>query len=321
MQLSFTDMEYANRKVITPKEKFLDAMDKIIPWEEWIGIIKQYYYEGKRGRKPKDIETMLRMLLLQVWYNLSDEGVEYAIYDSYAMRRFMKLDFTTEQVPDATTLLKFRHILEKQKIGRKLFEDIKQRLEVSGLMMRGGSILDATIIEAATSTKNKEGERDKEMHQTKKGNQWHFGMKVHVGADAGSGYVHDITGTAANVHDITEAHKLIREDDKVIYGDSAYNSLDKREEMQDKTQIEYKTNQRPKSVKTDIDRQIENRKSSVRCKVEHPFQIIKVIFGYVKTAYKGIAKNMNRLYLLFGSANLLMCIRANRTEEFCKCIV
>ena len=208
MQLSFTDMEYANRKVITPKEKFLDAMDKIIPWEEWIGIIKQYYYEGKRGRKPKDIETMLRMLLLQVWYNLSDEGVEYAIYDSYAMRRFMKLDFTTEQVPDATTLLKFRHILEKQKIGRKLFEDIKQRLEASGLMMRGGSILDATIIEAATSTKNKEGERDKEMHQTKKGNQWHFGMKVHVGADAGSGYVHDITGTAANVHDITEAHKL-----------------------------------------------------------------------------------------------------------------
>lgn len=159
------------------------------------------------------------------------------------------------------------------------------------------------------------------MHQTKTGNQWHFGMKVHVGADAGSGYVHDITGTAANVHDITEAHKLIREDDKVIYGDSAYNSLDKREEMQDKTQIEYKTNQRPKSVKTDIDRQIENRKSSVRCKVEHPFQIIKVIFGYVKTAYKGIAKNMNRLYLLFGSANLLMCIRANRTEEFCKCIV
>lgn len=203
----------------------------MIPWDYWVSIIKPYYPSGKRGRPPKSIETMLRMYLMQNWFNLSDEGIEDAIYDSYAMRSFMHLDFLTEQVPDATTLLHFRHLIEENKIGKRIFDDVKSRLEKAGLIMHGGSIVDATIIASPSSTKNKEGKRDPEMHQTKKGNQWYHGMKVHSGVDAGSGYVHTITGTPANVHDIDETVKLVREDDHVVYGDSGYSGIGKRDEI------------------------------------------------------------------------------------------
>lgn len=321
-QLSFTDLEYANRKKVTKREKFLRSMDRIIPWAYWVEAIKPYYYTNIKGRKAKNIETMLRMYLLQNWFNLSDVGVEDAIYDSYAMRSFLKIDFMEEQVPDATTLLHFRHIIEKHHIGQQLFEDVKTRLEESGLIMHGGSIMDATIIEAPSSTKNKEGKRDPDMHQTKKGNNWHFGMKAHTGVDAGSGYVHTVTATAANVSDITEAHKLIREDDEVVYGDSGYTGIENRDEIKNDEHLskaEYRINKRPKSVKTYSDAQIENRKSSVRCKVEHPFQLIKQFFGYRKTKYRGLAKNLNKLYILFGCANIVMCMRAGRTKEFCNC--
>ena len=171
--------------------------------------------KGEHGRPVRGIKTMLRMYLMQTWFNLSDEGTEDAIYDSYAMRSFLGINFMTEQVPDATTLLKFRHLLEKHNIGEKIFTDIRDRLEGSGLLMHGGTIVDATIISAPSSTKNRTGTRDPEMHQTKKGNQWYHGMKVHAGVDAGTGYIHTIEGTAANVHDSTEATKLIREDDHV----------------------------------------------------------------------------------------------------------
>ena len=321
-QLSFTDLEYANRKKVTKREKFLKEMDNIIPWEDWVEVIKPYYYTNKKGRKAKDIETMLRMYLLQNWFNLSDVGVEDAIYDSYSMRSFVQIDFIEEQVPDATTLLHFRHIIEKHHIGQQLFEDIKARLENAGLIMHGGTIMDASIIEAPSSTKNKEGKRDPEMTSTEKGKQWHFGMKVHSGVDAGSGYIHTITATSANVHDITEGHKLIREDDNVAYGDSGYTGIEKREEIKkDKhlSEVEYRTNKRPRSIKTATERQIESRKSSVRSKVEHAFLIVKQQFGYSKTVYRGIEKNLNRFYMLFGSANLVMCIRAGRTAEFCNC--
>lgn len=197
-------------------------MDAIIPWEAWIEMIRPYYPSGKRGRPVRGIETMLRMYLLQIWFNLSDVGVEEAIYDSYAMKSFMRLDFYSEQVPDSTTLLKFRHLLEQHQIGEKIFADLKERLDKSGLLMHGGTIVDATIIHAPSSTKNAKAERDKEMHQVKKGNQWYFGMKVHAGVDAGTGFVHTITGTAANVHDSQEISKLIRRDDEVVYGDSGY---------------------------------------------------------------------------------------------------
>ena len=188
-QISFADVEYANRRKTTKKEQFLNAMEEIIPWQRWISIIEPYYPSGKRGRPPVGIETMLRMYLLQCWFSLSDEGLEDAIYDSYAFRSFMKIDFINEQVPAATTLLKFRHLLESHHIGEKIFSDVKDRLDAAGLIMHGGTIVDATITSAPSSTKNKDGKRDPEMHQTKKGNQWYHGMKVHAGADAGSGYV------------------------------------------------------------------------------------------------------------------------------------
>ena len=326
-QLSFTEAEYSNRRRRTKREDFLDLMDEIIPWKEWTEIIRPYYYQNTRGRRAKEIETMLRMYLMQNWFHLSDEGVEDAIYDSYAMRKFMQLDFSKESVPDATTLTKFRHILEENHLGEKIFADVRDRLDRGGMIMHGGTIVDATIVSAPSSTKNKNGERDPEMHQTKKGNQWHYGMKVHIGADAGSGYVHTITGTAANVHDIEEAPKLFREDDNVGYGDSGYLGIEKRDEVRNDpnlSKIEFRINKRPSSIKVNEknyngfnwDRYIENRKSSVRSKVEHPFLIVKRQFGYAKVVYRGIAKNLNRFHVLFASANLLMCIRAGRIKEF-----
>ena len=326
-QQTFSDIEYSNRKKKTKREEFLESMDEIIPWNQWIDLIRGYYPSGKRGRPPRGIETMLRMYLMQNWFNLSDAAIEDAIYDSYAMRSFMHIDFLNEQVPDATTLLKFRHLLEEHKIGEQIFADVAARLERSGLIMHGGTIVDSTIIAAPSSTKNKDHKRDDEMHQTKKGNQWYYGMKVHSGVDAGSGYVHTITGTSANVHDVSEAENLIREDDEVVYGDSGYlnieEHLDSISEDQ-KSGLTFRINVRPSSIKMSPkyngirwDENIENRKSSTRCKVEHPFLIVKQQFGYNKTAYKGIAKNMNRFNILFACANLVMCIRAGRTKQFC----
>ena len=325
-QITFTDVEYGNRKRTTKREEFLNKMDEIIPWEAWVDMIRPYYPKGEHGRPVRGIETMLRMYLMQTWFNLSDEGTEDAIYDSYAMRSFLGINFMTEQVPDATTLLKFRHLLEKNNIGEKIFSDIRDRLDKSGLLMHGGTIVDATIISAPSSTKNRTGTRDPEMHQTKKGNQWYHGMKVHAGVDAGTGYIHTIEGTAANVHDSTEATKLIREDDHVVYGDSGYLGIPKQEDVikdEHLSQIDYRICQRPSSLKTSKDyeginweKQMENRISSIRCKVEHAFLIVKRDFGYRKVAYRGIAKNMNRFHVLFGCANLLMCIRTGRTEQF-----
>ena len=326
-QQTFTDIEYSNRKRKTKREEFLEAMDEIIPWDHWVGLIRPYYPSGKRGRPPKSIETMLRMYLMQNWFNLSDAAIEDAIYDSHAMRNFMHIDFLTEQVPDATTLLHFRHILEEHKIGEQIFADVNTRLENAGLIMHGGTIVDATIVAAPSSTKNKDGKRDPEMHQTKKGNQWYYGMKVHTGVDAGSGYVHTISGTAANVHDLNEIANLIREDDEVVYGDSGYAGAADRDEIvndEHLSQVEFRTNKRPSSIKVsdsyegiNWDKQIENRKSSTRCKVEHPFLIVKQQFGYNKVVYRGMAKNMNRFNILFASANLVMCIRAGRSQAFC----
>ena len=327
-QMTFSDIEYSNRKRKTKREQFLDMMDAIIPWNQWINIIQPYYPSGKRGRPTRGIETMLRMYLMQNWFNLSDEAIEDAVYDSYAMRTFMHIDFTEQQVPDATTLLKFRHLLEEHQLGEKIFADVTERLNAVGLIMHGGTIVDATIIASTPSTKNKEKKRDPEMHQKKKGNQWYHGMKVHAGVDAGTGYIHTITGTAANVHDIEEAHNLIREDDHVVYGDSGYLGIEKHDEIKNDLHlrdIEFRINRRPSSIKMPDDykginweKHIEHRKSSVRCKVEHAFLIVKQQFGYSKTAYRGIAKNMNRFHVLFASANLVMCARAGRTAEFCR---
>lgn len=317
-QPSFTDIEYGNRRRVSRRERFLATMDATIPWSRWVGLIEPHYYStaaGKKGRRAKPIETMLRMYLLQVWFSLSDEGVEEAIYDSYAMRRFMRLDFAVEQVPDATTLLHFRHLLERHELGENLFEAQNQIFEREGWIMRGGSIVDATIIAAPSSTKNATGTRDPEMHQTKKGNQWYFGMKAHIGADAGTGYVHSVSATAANVHDLDQAAGLVRDDDEVVYCDAGYQGAEKRPDISGDerlSKVEFRVAARKARLKKMAahDRGVESRQAGVRAKVEHPFLIVKRDFGFTKTRYRGIAKNLNHLHVLFASANWLMRARA-----------
>lgn len=319
-QKTFSDMEYENRRKKTKRDEFLEIMEEIIPWDEWVSFIEPHYPKGGRGRPPLGIEKMLRMYLLQVWFNLADEAVEDAIYDSYAMRKFMGINFMEEQVPDATTLLKFRHLLEDHQIGKVFFDAIKHCLDKAGHMMRGGTIVDATLIAAPSSTKNQTGQRDPEMHQTKKGNEWHFGMKCHIGVDAGTGYVHTVEVTSANVHDIEMAENLIRDDDTSFYGDAGYTGIEKRSEIKNdphKSTINYHVNIRPGKMRgmpegpaKEFIRNEEYQKSSVRSKVEHPFQIIKNRFGYRKVAYRGLRKNHNRLYMLFASVNLWMCARS-----------
>ena len=320
-QETFTDMEYSFRRKKTRREEFLEIMDEIIPWDEWVSVIEPYYPQGKRGRPPIGIEKMLRMYLLQIWFNLSDPATEDAIYDSYAMRKFTEIDFMTEAVPDETTLCKFRHLLEKNDLNKLFFDAINRVMVQTGHMMKGGTIVDATIINAPSSTKNAQKARDPEMHQTKKGNEWRFGMKCHIGVDAGSGLVHTMTVTAANEHDITETAKLLREDDRAVYGDSGYLGVQKRPETTSNehfSKIDFRIDRRPSSLPQvsdntiDWERYIKKRKSSVRCKVEHAFRIIKCQFGFRKVVYKGLRKNENRLYAMFACANLYSLAIAGR---------
>lgn len=317
-QPSFTDVEYGNRRRVSGRERFLESMDAVIPWTEWVALIEPFTYcdaPGKRGRKAKPVETMLRMYLLQVWFWLSDEGTEDAVYDSYAMRRFLGLDFAVEQVPDATTLLHFRHLLEEHKLGEALFASQNEIFQGQGWIMRGGTIVDATLIAAPSSTKNATGTRDPQMHQTKKGNQWTFGMKVHTGVDAGTGYVHSVSVTAANVHDLDEVAGLVRDDDEVVYADAGYQGADKRPDItgdEHLSTVEFRVAPRKGRLRTmpPQDRVIASQQASVRAKVEHPYLIVKRDFKFTKTRYRGLAKNRNHLHMLFASANWLMRARA-----------
>ena len=317
-QPSFTDVEYGNRRRVSRREQFLETMNATIPWARLVALIEPHYYKdrpGKRGRKAKPVETMLRMYLLQVWFSLSDEGVEDAVYDSYAMRRFLGLDFAVEQVPDATTLLHFRHLLEEHHVGEKLLAAQNEVFDANGWIMRGGSIVDATIIAAPSSTKNATGTRDPAMHQTRKGNQWYFGMKAHIGVDAGTGYVHTVTATAANVHDLDEAVNLVRAGDEVVYADAGYQGAANRPEIagdEHLSKVAWQIAARKGVLKTMAapDRVAQSRQASVRAKVEHPFLIVKRDFGFTKTRYRGLAKNLNHLHVLFASANYLMRARA-----------
>ena len=314
-QPSFTDVEYGNRRRGSRRERFLDTMDATIPWATWVGLIEPFYYDGKKGRRPKPLETMLRMYLLQVWFSLSDEGVEEAIYDSYAMRRFLRIDFAVDQVPDATTLLHFRHLLEQHRLGEALFASQNQIFDEQGWIMRGGSIVDATIIAAPTSTKNTTGGRDPQMASTQKRAQWYFGMKAHIGVDAGTGYVHTVTVTGANVHDGHQVRELVRADDDVVYADSGYQGVEKRPDIRGDerlARVEFRVTARKARLLAMVgfDRALEARKASIRAKVEHPFLIMKREFGFTKTRYRGLAKNLNQVQVLFASANWLMRARA-----------
>ena len=312
-QQNFTDMEYTNRRRTTKREAFLEKMDAILPWQNWVALVAPYYPDGKRGRKPVEIEQMLRMTMLQVWFSLADEGVEDAIYDSYAMKSFMGIDFSAgEQVPDATTLCKFRKLLNEHGLQKKFFEQVQELLAKEGKLVSGGTIVDATIINAPDSTKNREKQRDPEMHSVKKNNKWYFGMRAHIGVDPVHGFVHTVVSTAANEAECKVAPRLLRPDDTVVYGDAGYLKMDKY--VTDGVKREYRINRQRGTFKRhygdglswQYEKELEKRKSSVRCKVEYVFHIVKDLFHWRKTRYKGIYKNDCHAHLLFASANLYM---------------
>jgi len=306
-QVSFAEAEYENKRRKTRREVFLDEMEKLIPWKRLESRVKRHYFKNKTGRPPYSLSVMLRVHCLQLIYNYSDPAMEDALYEIESLRRFAGLRLSN-RIPDETTILNFRHLLEAHGLGRSLFEVINAHLNEKGYMLRQGSIVDATLIEAPSSTKNREGQRDPEMHQTKKGNQWHFGMKLHIGTDADTGLVHSAEGTSANVHDITMAGELLHGDEKHVYGDAGYLGIHKREEHEGRD-VEWHIAVRPGKRKTmpagSDELKTEQAKASIRAKVEHPFRWVKGIFGYDKLRYRGLGKNMNRLCMLLGFTNLL----------------
>lgn len=316
MQASFSDLEYAAKKKVTRRDRFLGEINAVTPWLALVAEIEPFYPQGTgRGRPPIGVERMLRMYIAQQCFGLSDEGIEDAIYDSQAIRSFVGIDLSRESAPDATTLLKFRRLLEDTKLTERIFAAINTLLAVRGLILKEGTVVDATIIAAPSSTKNRSGERDPEMHQAKKGNQWHFGMKVHIGVDVESGITHTLVTTPANIHDITQAHALLHGNEKVVFGDAGYQGVKKREESLN-TEVQWEVAMRPGKRKTLPDtpigrlkEQIEQIKASMRAKVEHPFHIVKNLLGMKKVRYRGLAKNTAQLYTLFGLANLLIAKR------------
>jgi IS5 family transposase len=313
-QTSFAQSEYARKKKTTRREKFLAQMEVVVPWARLVTLIVPHYPSGKRGRPPVGIERMLRIYFLQQWYALADEALEDALYDSQAMRNFVGIDLGSESVPDATTLLKFRHLLEAHDLGRAIFEEIAALLGEKQLLMREGTLIDATIIAAPSSTKNARRERDPAMHQTKKGNQWYFGMKAHIGADDASGLVHSVEGTAANVSDISQAHTLLHGEEERAGGDAGYTGVEKREEIEALgREIDWRIAARRSAVKKEpegfgkmIGTAWETLKARARALVEHPFHIIKNIFRHRKVRYRGLEKNTGQLRVLFALANLYM---------------
>ena len=314
-QRSFASAEYAMKKKRTRREKFLAEMERIVPWSRLTAVIEPLYPKsGRVGRPPIGVPKMLRMYCLQQWYGLADKALEDALYDSQALRDFVGIDLSRESVPDATTLLKFRRLLQDNDLTRALFDEINAHLTYQGLLMRAGTIVDATIIAAPSSTKNEGKTRDPDMHQTKKGNQWFFGMKAHIGLDAESGIVHSVVATAANVGDITQAGALLHGEEEVAFGDAGYRGVNKREEAQGPRW--HVAMQPGKRRKLDLTRkwarlleQAEQLKASVRAKVEHPFHVVKNLFCHKKVRYKGLAKNEAQLFSLFALANLVIAKR------------
>ena len=302
----------------TRKKEFLEQMERIIPWIEWIGIIKPHYYAGERGNKPFGLETMLRIHLVQELYNLADMAVMNEVIDSRAFSEFCGVD-SSNQVPDGDTIGRFRALLVKHGLQKKLFAQVVSLLEAKGLILKKGTIVDSTIIAAPSSTKNREKKRDPDAHQTKKGNAWHFGYKAHIGVDNTSGLVHHVETTAANVHDVTMVPKLLYGEETSVHGDSGYLGAQKREDAITHNsrgqKIQYKINRRPSQSKNNTTRsksQIKRRereKSSVRAKVEHVFGIVKGLFGYRKTRYKGRRKQKAKLHMQFALANLVLADR------------
>jgi len=307
-QMSLAATGFERHSKTTRRATFLSEMDRVVPWKRLRRIVKPYYFKGEGvGRRPIELERMLRIYFLQQWFNLSDPAVEEALYDMLSMRAFARIDLGEAGAPDETTICKFRHLLEKHDLGKKLFAEVNRYLADCGITISGGTIVDATIIHAPSSTKNQDGERDPEMHQTKKGNQWYFGMKAHVGADSRSKLVHSIVTTAANVHDSVVLPELLHGNETRVYGDSAY--IGKRDVIRSKApRARAFINKRAYRNRplSDQDRETNRRKSSIRSRVEHIFGTVKGIFGFKKVRYRGLAKNENCLNVLFALSNLFM---------------
>lgn len=316
-QMSFAQAEYAGKKKVTRRERFLSEMERWVPWARLVTVIEPYSPKGERGRPPIGIERMLRIYFLQQWYALADEALEDAIDDSQAMRTFAGIDLSVEAVPDATTLLNFRHLLEAHQLTPAIFAEVGALLSERKLLMREGTIVDATIIAAPSSTKNARKERDPEMHQTRKGNQWYFGMKAHIGVDAQSGLVHRVSGTAAHVADIAQTHALLHGEEQAAYADAGYLGIEKREEIAAQCPgVEWhvaakrgKIKAMPEGRVKELTIQLERLKAQVRARVEHPFHILKNLFRHRKTRYRGLAKNTAQLQTLFALANLVIARR------------
>lgn len=304
-QQSLASLTYAHKKKQTKREKFLNEMDLVVPWSRLLRLIEPYYPKAGKGRKPMPMETMLRIYFLQQWYGLSDPAAEETLYDIESMRRFAGLELGEDAIPDETTILNFRHLLEEHELTGIVFEDVKAYLEEQDLLLSGGSIVDATIIHAPSSTKNKTKKRDPEMSSTKKGNTWHFGMKAHISVDAQSGLVHTVGVTTAKTHDAKVVDRLIREHDQAVFGDKGYvNEKHKRAARQAGVYWAVIEKAKPQKKLSSAQKKRNKKHASIRAKVEHPFRILKCQFGYRKTRYRGIKKNAAQVFSLMALANL-----------------
>lgn len=292
----------------TRKAEFLAEMERLMPWAALCALIEPHYPKAGNGRPPIGLERMLRMYCIANWFNLADDACEEALYDIALFRDFCGFDLGDERIADGSTLGLFRKLLETHDLGAAIFAKVGELLQANGLRLSGGTIVDATLIAAPPSTKNRDKARDPEMHQTKKGNQWHFGMKVHIGVDSNSGLIHSASVTAANVHDRHEVPNLLHGDETRFYGDSAYRGQEQRERLkQFAPQAKDFTNKRAyrNAPLSDADRAANRRKSSVRSKVEHPFLTLKRLWGFAKTRYRGLAKNANRAFAMLAMINLV----------------
>jgi IS5 family transposase len=311
-QMSFGDAEYAGKRKQTRREVFLAEMEQVVPWKSLLNLIEPLYPVAGRGRHPYPLETMLRIHLMQNWFSLSDPAMEETLYENTPVRAFAHLTLTGP-IPDETTILNFRHLLEENELAPEILGRVNAYLARKGLLLKRGSIVDATIIEAPSSTKNADGERDPEMHQTKKGNQWHFGMKAHIGVDADSGLVHTVTTTPANEADVEQVDELLHGKEQVVHADAGYTGAQTRvsrkalrwEIAAKRGRIQAMKDGRKKRA---LER-IEKRKASIRAKVEHPFRVIKCQFGLMKVRFRGLAKNTAHLITLFALSNLWMARR------------
>jgi IS5 family transposase len=296
----------------TRKREFLDAMERAVPWTALLALIVPLSPRKRTGRPPFALEAMLRIHFLQQWFSLSDLAMEEALFDVPLYREFAGLGGMS-RLPDRVSILRFRHLLEEHRLAEQFLQVVNAHLAKAGLMLKEGTMVDATLIAAPSSTKNQGGERDPEMHQVKKGNQWHFGMKAHIGADADSGLVHTVVGTAANVNDVTQAHALLHGDETNVFADAGYVGVTKREETQG-IQAQWHVAMRPgkrRSLKTStplgrVLDELERTKARIRAKVEHPFRVLKRQFGHVKVRYRGLMKNTQQLFTLFALSNLWM---------------